>query len=202
MPKFGPGTLKFGGDADELEVSCLVNSCTISSDNDTGDSTTKLCGTVVPGAITFTYTLGGNVDLDSNDARGLFALSQSAKGQLVPFDFTPHDEGTSAAGVVRITPLDFGGDDFGTDMTSDFEWDIVGEPDYTYPDSQTQSADWWEPFVFTDAVPGPVYAATLSSTDAAASSSSTPPADAASSDTSADTSPDTAPVDESESVLA
>lgn len=174
--QLGPGTLTIGAAGTPMDISCLVNSCTITSDNDTGDSRTMLCGTVRPGAITFTYEIGGNVDTDTGDAEGLFALSQAAKGQVLPFTFTPNTpSGTSAAGTLRITPLDFGGDEYGADMNSDFAWEVLGEPTYTYG-SGAAPAGWYEPFVFTGPAPGPVTAATL-----------TPPADAPAGSTDAST---------------
>ena len=44
--------------------------------------------------------------------------------------FTPNTEaGTSAAaGTLIIDPLDFGADESGADLTSDFEFTIVGTP--------------------------------------------------------------------------
>lgn len=152
MPKFGPGTFEVGNTASSIKASCLVNSLTISADKDQGDSTTKLCGTVRPGNVTYTYTLGGNVDIDSDDAQGLWALSQEAKGSQLPFTFTPQDGGTTATGTIIIDPLDFGGDEFGADMTSDFEWALVGEPDYAFEgasglSAKSGSANWWENLV-------------------------------------------------------
>ncbi|MCL1871948.1 MAG: hypothetical protein FWF90_16250 [Promicromonosporaceae bacterium] len=154
MPKFGPGTFTVGNGTAPLEVSCLVNSLTISADKDQGDSTTKLCGTVRPGAVNYTYSLSGNVDIDSDDAQGLFALSQEAKGTQLPFTFTPANGGTEASGVVIIDPLDFGGDEFGADMTSDIEWDLVGEPEYDFQgtraagvNAKSTTANWWENLV-------------------------------------------------------
>jgi hypothetical protein len=100
---------------------------------DEGDSVTKLCGTVVPGSVEYTFALSGNMDIDITDAAGIFALSQSAKGTQQDFTFTPSTEaGTAAAGKLVIDPLDFGGDETGTTMASDFEWTVVGEPTYTY----------------------------------------------------------------------
>jgi len=148
MPKFGPGTFEVGNADTKLTVSCLVNSLTITSDKDEGDSTTKLCGTVRPGNVTYTYSLSGNVDLDSDDAEGLFALSQEAKGTQLPFTFTPNDGGTEASGVITVDPLDFGGDEFGADMTSDFEWSLVGQPEYVFADA-APSSDWWQRLVLT-----------------------------------------------------
>ena len=130
--KLGPGELKIGTTGTETDYSCLVNNAVISSEKDQGDSTTKLCGTVKPGAISYTFTLGGNVDTDISDPAGLFALSQSAAGTEQAFVFTPSTEaGTNATGTIVIDPLDFGGDETGEYMTSDFEFSLVGKPTYT-----------------------------------------------------------------------
>lgn len=134
MPTFGPGTLQIGETGTEIDVSCLVNSMRITMSKDEGDSTTKLCGTVKPGKLTYTYSLSGNIDVDSDDPNGLFALSQEVPGTEIPFVFTPNTGAiTSAAGVLIIDPLDFGGDEYGDDMTSDLEFSLVGIPEYTYP---------------------------------------------------------------------
>lgn len=133
--KFGPGTLSIGATGTEIDASCLVNNLTITHDVEEGDSTTKLCGTVVPGSRTYTFTLSGNLDIDPDaGAAGLFALSQTAAGTEQPFTYTPNTEdGTTATGVVIIDPLDFGSsDEFGATMASDIEWAIVGTPAYAY----------------------------------------------------------------------
>lgn len=130
--KLGPGTLTIGATGTEFDASCLVNNAVISMSKDEDDAVTKLCGTVVPGAVTYTYTLSGNVDIDISDPAGLFALSQNSAGTQQTFTFTPNnDAGTEAAGTLTIDPLDFGGDETGTIMTSDFEFSIVGAPTYT-----------------------------------------------------------------------
>lgn len=132
--KFGPGTLTIGDVGSPISASCLVNSLRIATSKDEADSTTKLCGTVVPGAITYTYAMSGNLDIDGTDPAGLFALSQAEPGSEQPFTFTPNDvDETSAAGILIIDPMDFGADEFGADMTSDIEWTLVGKPTYTYP---------------------------------------------------------------------
>jgi hypothetical protein len=130
----GPGTLSIGATGSEIDVSCLINNAVIAAEKDQGDSTTKLCGTVRPGAVTYTYTLGGNTDTDISDPAGLFALSHDVPGSEQAFTFTPSTEaGTEAAGTLIIDPLDFGGDETGQPMTSDFEFALVGEPTFTYP---------------------------------------------------------------------
>jgi hypothetical protein len=129
--KLGPGVLKIGETGTEIDISCLVNNAVIAAEKDQGDSTTKLCGTVKPGAISYTYTLSGNVDTDISDPAGFFALSQAEPGSEQSFMFTPSTEaGTEATGTLVIDPLDFGGDETGEYMTSDFEFALVGAPVY------------------------------------------------------------------------
>jgi len=129
----GPGILHIGETATPHDVSCLVNNAVISADKSQADSTTKLCGTVRPGAVTYEYSLAGNMDTDIMEDDGFFALSQSAAGTELPYTFTPNDDaGTSAAGTLIVAPLDFGGDTSGETMTSDFEFSLVGPPTYTF----------------------------------------------------------------------
>jgi len=138
----GPGELKLGQTGTELDVSCLVNGATITADKNEGDSTTKLCGTVRPGAITYDYHLDGNVDTDIAESTGLFAMSQAQAGQQIPFSYTPStDAGTVATGSLVLDPLDFGGDTTGETMTSDFSFTIVGPPTYTYGGATGLEAD-------------------------------------------------------------
>jgi hypothetical protein len=130
----GPGTLEIGTIGTEIDVSCLVNNAVIAADKDEGDATTKLCGDVRAGTVTYTYALSGNMDTDVADAAGFFALSQAEPGSQQTFTFTPNTAaGTSATGTLVIDPLDFGADESGADLTSDFEFTIVGRPTYTYP---------------------------------------------------------------------
>lgn len=128
----GPGELSIGATGTPIDVSCLVNNAVIAATKDQGDSTTKLCGTVKPGAVTYEYALSGNVDTDIDDPAGLFALSQANPGQEYEYTFTPSTEaGTTATGTLIIDPLDFGGDEMGALMNSDFEFSLVGPPVYT-----------------------------------------------------------------------
>ena len=131
--KLGPGTLSIGATGTAIDVSCLVNNAVISADKDEGDATTKLCGDTRPGSVTYTYSLSGNMDTDIADDAGIFALSQNAPGTQQDFTFTPSTAaGTTATGVLTIDPLDFGADESGADLTSDFEFTIVGTPEYSY----------------------------------------------------------------------
>ena len=138
----GPGTLEIGTVGSEIDVSCLVNNAVIAADKDEGDATTKLCGDVRAGTVTYTYALSGNMDTDVADDAGFFALSQAEPGSQQTFTFTPNTAaGTSATGTLVIDPLDFGADESGADLTSDFEFTIVGRPTYTYPAAGVTAAD-------------------------------------------------------------
>lgn len=134
MPNLGPGTLMLGPSGSEIDASCLVNNARIEMTKDQDDPKYKLCGTATPGKITYTYALTGNVDTDTEDPAGLFAYSQQHAGEQVAFEFTPNTTGvTSAAGTLVIDPLDFGGDEYGAPLDSDFEFSIIGQPTYTFP---------------------------------------------------------------------
>lgn len=129
----GPGTLHIGLTGTLLDVSCNINNAVISASKSQDDSVTKLCGTVVPGAVTYDYTLGGNIDTDIGEDTGFFALTQTHAGQQLAYEFTPNnDAGTKAAGTLIVDPLDFGGDETEKTMAADFEFALVGQPTYTY----------------------------------------------------------------------
>ena len=131
--KLGPGTLKIGVTGTEIDVSCYVNSAQIEPKKDVSDSTTKLCGTVRPGKITYTYQLTGNLDIDAGKATGLFALSYSAKGTEQSFIFTPSTLlGATASGKLVLDPLTFGAGAYGDDLTSDISFDLVGDPSFVF----------------------------------------------------------------------
>lgn len=132
--KLGPGTLKIGATGTEIDVSCQLNGGRITTNVDTGDSVTTLCGTTEPGAMTFDFEFTGNINVDiQGGAASLFALSWSAKGTEQSFIFTPNTaDGTTATGVLIITPLDLGADAFGDPLASDFTWPLVGEPTFDY----------------------------------------------------------------------
>ena len=135
MPVFGPGNLTIGSGESELDISCQVNSLRIEPSKDAGDSKTMLCGTVKKGKVTYTYTLTGSLDIDSNDPEGFFALCAEFPGSEQPFSFVPSEGGTEASGTLVIDPLSFGADEFGDEMDSDIEFDLVGKPLYTYPEA-------------------------------------------------------------------
>lgn len=138
----GPGTLKIGATGTEIDASCLVNNAKITAAKTQDDDRTMLCGDVKPGQVTYDYSLTGNLDTDVDDGAGLFALSQASPGTQQGFEFTPNTvAGTKATGTLIIDPLDFGADDSGGPLQSDFEFSIVGAPVYTYAVAVAASSD-------------------------------------------------------------
>lgn len=128
--RLGPGTFTFGDTGTPLDASCQLANGVVAWDKDADDPITVLCGDVVPGSVDYTATMSGNLLQDLTEEDGLVSYTWAHKGEAVPFTFTPNTAaGATVTGTVVIDPLDVGSeDDFGAVMTSDFEWDIVGEP--------------------------------------------------------------------------
>jgi hypothetical protein len=134
----GPGELKIGAVGSEIDVSCMVNGVRIAAGKNEGEDINTLCGSTFPGSVTYTAALSGNINVDAEDAAGLFALSWSAPGSQQEFSFTPStDAGTAAAGTLILDPLDFGADAYGDALASDFEFKISGDVTYTFPTGAT-----------------------------------------------------------------
>jgi hypothetical protein len=155
----GPGVFKItvpsGSPGVEVDYSCLVNSMTLTTDVTVGDSTFKLCGDEVPGTLTPSGTLAGNVDQDLAEATGtgLFQVCSMFWGHVAPFTFEPSTSaGLSASGQVLLTPLTFGGDEYGAPMVSDFSFQTVG--DISYAGSPTNT--WVQTMSPKAGTPAPV----------------------------------------------
>jgi hypothetical protein len=124
----------FGPEATQIDASCLINNARIEVDKEQDDPKYKLCGTATPGKITYTYKLTGNLDTDADVSDGLFAYSQDHAGETVEFEFIPNTvAGTAASGMLTLDPLDFGADEYGEALDSDFELVIIGKPTFVYP---------------------------------------------------------------------
>lgn len=134
MPNLGPGTLEIGETGTPIDLSCLVNNVRITVEKSQDDPRYKLCGTATPGTITYSFALSGNLDTDVEDPSGFFAFSQDHAGEQFPFTFTPNTTaGTAAAGTLIVDPLEFGADEYGEALDSDFEFSVLGKPTYTFP---------------------------------------------------------------------
>jgi hypothetical protein len=133
--RLGPGTLTLGDTASPLDFSCQLQNGVVAWDNDADDDITVLCGDVVAGARTYTATFSGTFLQDLAEETGIVNYSWTNKGLAVDFSYTPNNTAAAVvAGTLTVDPLDVGStEDYGAVMTSDFEWDCVGEPTLTIP---------------------------------------------------------------------
>ena len=77
---------------------------------------------------TYTYVLSGNLIQDIESA-GVVRWSWANEGEEVPFTFTPStDEGVECTGIVRVVPLEFGGDEVKRTPQSAFSYACIGKP--------------------------------------------------------------------------
>ena len=127
--KLGPGELSIGEVATPVDFTCQVTAAHVDWNVDSGDDTQVLCGETVPGERTYFSVLAGTLYQDLGLAGGIVEYSWANKGVEVPFTFTPNTaEGSTVTGSLIIDPLTVGGDEAGANMSSDFEWAIVGDP--------------------------------------------------------------------------
>jgi hypothetical protein len=127
--QLGPGTLILGEDATEVDASCLLEAATVSWDKTKVDDKKRLCGQVLVGKTTYTSTLAGTLDQDLADPAGLVYYSWAHRGEVLPFVYVPNTAaGAQVSGELVIDPLDVGGSTEDDNLTSEFEWAIVGDP--------------------------------------------------------------------------
>ena len=127
--KLGPGKLAIGEVGTETDFTCQITAAQVEWSVDVGDDTVVLCGETVPGERTYSSVLSGTLYQDLGVAAGIVAYSWEHKGEEVPFEFIPSTAaGQAVSGTLIVDPLSVGGDEAGANMTSDFEWTIVGEP--------------------------------------------------------------------------
>jgi hypothetical protein len=129
VSKLGPGKLTVGTTPNDF--SCQVTAARVEWEVDEGDDVVVLCGDTVPGARTYSAHLTATIlsDLAKTPGPGIVEHSWTAKGTQETFVFVPS---TAAAkqvtGSVILDPISVGGDESGQNMTSDFDWAIVGVP--------------------------------------------------------------------------
>jgi hypothetical protein len=132
--KLGPGTLKIGPSATQIDVSCNVVNAKIAATKSTGTTVRYLCGASNPGVTTYDYALSGQSDVDAGADDGLFAYAWNNPGITADFTFTPNtDAAVSATGQLVLDPLDFGADEYGANLSSAFTYATVGQPTITWP---------------------------------------------------------------------
>lgn len=127
--KLGPGTISIGEVGSEVDFSCQVTAAHVDWTADAEDPVAVLCGESVPGARSYSSVFAGTLLQDLGVTGGIVDFSWANKGAQVPFTFVPSTTaGVEVSGTLIVDPLSVGGDEAATNMTSDFEWAIVGDP--------------------------------------------------------------------------
>lgn len=124
----GPGSLKIGETASAREFAANLTNCRITSDTSSEDPTAMLDGSEMDGEDTYTFALAGKIQQDYDfDSLELYCFTN--RGELLPFVFTPANEGgTDWSGIVKIRPVSEVGGDVKKRNTTDFEFPIIGAP--------------------------------------------------------------------------
>lgn len=130
------GSLKFGpvgGGTTEVDFSCQPTNVRVTpSYDDDGDRTETLCGDVIPPGKIESWVLAGTSVQDFDDPQGFLTFCFENRTMTVPFTWQPNVEGAPEwSGNVVIVALEEGGD-VNTRITTDFEFDVSGDPTRTY----------------------------------------------------------------------
>jgi len=133
VTKLGPGTLTVG--SVPTDFTCQVTAARVEWSADAEDDVETLCGDSVPGARNYSSTLTGTMFNDLGTTPGIVEFSWTNKGTTQPFVFRPSMTSgvKQVVGSLIIDPISVGGDEVGQNMTSDFEWSIVGDPTLSAP---------------------------------------------------------------------
>lgn len=129
--KVGPGELTLGEVGGPIDIACQITSATLTPDVNQDDDQRVLCGDVVPGARTYSWTLDLSLFQDWR-AEGVNAFSIEHQGERVPFTYSPDDvAGVSVTGEVMIDPMSLGGE---VDQRAESDWEltVVGDPVFTW----------------------------------------------------------------------
>lgn len=126
--KVGPGELVLGTGATVKDFTAQVTSLRVEWSENVEDDVPTLDGGSLEGVASYSAVLAGTVVQDISDG-GIVPWSWENKGTRVPFTYTPNDtdEDAAFAGVVRVAPLNAGGD-VRTKPTADLSWACIGEP--------------------------------------------------------------------------
>ena len=125
----GPGTLTLGETGTLSTLSSQVTACRLVPNVENEDPIDVLSGEQAPGDRSESWTLAGTLlqDLGAVDSTTEFLFTN--RGTQMPFEFVPSTAaGKKITGTVVPEAIEMGGD-AKTKPTSDFEWQIVGEPD-------------------------------------------------------------------------
>lgn len=127
--RLGPGTLSLGAEGSAEQWADSLTKIAIEPSVDRDDDTNLLSGKTLPGEVQLTYTLQGTV-LQSYAKDSLIEWCFANRLEQVPFVYVPSNTAKRARkGTVEILPITDGGD-VKARNTSDFEFRIIGEPEY------------------------------------------------------------------------
>ncbi|MCQ4120406.1 hypothetical protein [Rhodococcus tibetensis] len=130
--KMGPGTLSLGEVGTVIDISCQITAAQLVPDKNADDDLPTLCGDVLPGEITYSWSLNATIVQDLTEG-GINLWSLTNAGVQVPFKFTPSTAvGQEFTGILTVDPLAIGGD-VKTKPTAEVEWALVGPPVATDP---------------------------------------------------------------------
>lgn len=126
----GPGTLTLGETGTLQTFSAQLTNCRLVPDVQTGDNIPVLSGDEVAGERTESFTLSGTLLQDFGVVDSLSEWTYTNRGQQFPFEFVPQNAGArKITGTVTVEPTEIGGD-VKTKPTADFEWRLVGAPEF------------------------------------------------------------------------
>lgn len=142
------GTLRLGPSGTALDVSCQVtNIRVVSNYDDDGDVVTVLCGDTISaprklGGRQLSGTIVQDFDVDEATG-GIVDYLWNHDLEVVAFEFVPNDQGApTITGDVQLEVPNDGtyGGDVGARLTTDFVWNMQGEPSRTYGTTTAASA--------------------------------------------------------------
>lgn len=124
----GPGSLKIGETASVREFAAHLTNCELKSDTSSDDPTPMLDGSNMDGEDTYAWSLAGKIQ-QNYDFDSLEKYCFTNRGELLPFVFTPaNDGGIDWSGILKVRPVASVGGDVKKRNTTDFEFQIIGDP--------------------------------------------------------------------------
>lgn len=127
--RLGPGTITFGA----VAYSYQASNVRLSPSVDETDGTPTLAEPDPAPLAKIKWALAGTVIQDFDEPLGFVNWAMDNALETITFVFVPATaSGTSYTGSVQIRPVEIGGD-AGGQLTTDFEFPIVGDPVRTDP---------------------------------------------------------------------
>lgn len=124
----GAGTLTLGESGTLRDFSSQVTACRLEPSVNKGDPTNVLSGEQAPGDRSETFVLAGTILQDFGEADAVVEFCFTNRGTEMPFEFIPNTtKGRKVTGRCVVEAVNIGGD-VKTKPTSDFSFDLVGEP--------------------------------------------------------------------------